>query len=409
MKLETREACLSADAKDPLRGCRERFTLPEGLIYLDGNSLGPLPRATPALLNRTVREEWGRDLIGSWNSHGWMALPESLGDRIGKLIGAAPGQVVVTDSTSVNLYKLLHAALALRPGRGIILSEEGNFPTDLYIAQGLKDRAELRMAARGKLPAAIDENVAVVMLTQVDYRTGALWNMKEMTRAAHDAGALILWDLSHSAGALPVDLDSCGADLAVGCGYKYLNGGPGAPAFLYVSRHLQENIRTPLSGWMGHAAPFDFSMGYAPAPGIRRMLCGTPSVLALRALEAGLQTFADTDMAALREKSLALTGLFMALVDRHLPADTFEIVTPREDHLRGSQVSIRHAGGYAFMQALIEAGVTGDFRSPDLMRFGFTPLYTRFTDVWDAVEHMVTIHRDGRWREKRYNRRQAVT
>ncbi len=409
MRIDTREDCITADENDPLRACRERFLLPEGLIYLDGNSLGPLPRATPDLLNRAVKEEWGRDLIGSWNSHGWMALPESLGDRIGELTGAAPGQVVVTDSTSVNLYKLLYAALALCPGRGIILSEEGNFPTDLYIAQGLEERAELRMVARGELPAAIDESVAVLMLTQVDYRTGALWDMKEMTRAAHDAGALILWDLSHSAGALPVDLDGCGADLAVGCGYKYLNGGPGAPAFLYVARHLQEEIRNPLSGWMGHAAPFDFSTDYAPAPGIRRMLCGTPSVLALRALEAGLQTFADTDMAALREKSLALTGLFMALVERRLPADTFEIVTPREEHLRGSQVSIRHTGGYAFMQALIEAGVTGDFRSPDLMRFGFTPLYTRFTDVWDAVEHMVAIHRDGRWRDKRYNRRQAVT
>ncbi len=406
--MDTREDCLAADACDPLAPCRERFSLPEGVIYLDGNSLGPLPRATPALLNRAVKEEWGRDLIGSWNKHGWISLPETLGDRLGALIGAGPGQVIVTDSTSVNLYKLLHAALTLRRQRRIVLSEEGNFPTDLYIAQGLEN-AELRLSSRAGLPAAIDESVAVVMLTQVDYRTGALWDMKSVTKAAHDAGALILWDLSHSAGALPVDLDGCDVDFAVGCGYKYLNGGPGAPAFLYIAERLQEDVRTPLSGWMGHAAPFDFGTAYAPAPGIRRMLCGTPSVLALRALEAGLASFTDIDMAAIRRKSLALSDLFMTLAEQRLPGDAFEIVTPREDRRRGSQVSIRHGGAYAFMQALIEDGVIGDFRSPDLMRFGFAPLYTRFVDVWDAVERMAAIAEDERWRQKRYHRRQAVT
>lgn len=408
MHMNTRDDCIAADKRDPLAPCRKRFSLTEGVIYLDGNSLGPLPSATPALLDRTIREEWGTDLISSWNKHGWISLPETLGDRVGALIGAAPGQVIVTDSTSVNLYKLLYAALALRPQRRVILSEEGNFPTDLYIAQGLEN-AQLRLSSRAELPAAIDDSVAVVMLTQVDYRTGALWDMQSVTKKAHDAGALVLWDLAHSAGALPVDLDGCDVDFAVGCGYKYLNGGPGAPAFLYIAQRLQEDIRTPLSGWMGHAAPFDFDTAYVPAPGIRRMLCGTPSVLALRALEAGLASFSGIDITTIRRKSLALTSLFMTLVKQRLPGDSFQIVTPSQDSQRGSQVSIRHEGAYAFMQALIEAGVIGDFRSPDLMRFGFTPLYTRFVDVWDAVERMAAIAEDGRWRQEKYHQRQAVT
>ncbi|WP_448187769.1 kynureninase [Azospirillum sp. sgz301742] len=400
------------DACDPLASRRERFALPDGVIYLDGNSLGALPKATPAHLERVVRAEWGNGLIRSWNSARWMDLPQRVGDKIGRLVGAAPGQVVVADSTSVNLFKALAAAVRMRPGRTVVLSERGNFPTDLYIVQGLGDLiggVELRMVEREEIAHAIDGRTAVVMLTHVDYRTGAMHDMAAITRAAHDAGALMLWDLAHSAGALPVDLDGCGVDLAVGCGYKYLNGGPGAPAFLYVAMRHQEAFRQPLAGWMGHAEPFAFGTAYEPAPCIRRALCGTPAVLAMAALEAGVDEVLAVDMGDLRLKSLGMTRLFRALVAQECAGLGLSPAGPDAPERCGSQVSVRHPQGYAVMQALIARGVIGDFRAPDIMRFGFVPLYLRFADVWDAVQVLKDVLSTATWDRPEFHQRAAVT
>lgn len=407
MRAFTRADAEALDIADPLSARRARFDLPDGVIYLDGNSLGALPRATPAHLERVVREEWGGGLIRSWNSAGWIDQPQRVGDKIGRLVGAAPGQVVVADSTSVNLFKALAAAARMRPDRRVVLSERGNFPTDLYIVQGLGELAglELRLVEREEVPAAIGADTAVVMLTHVDYRTGAMHDMAAVTRAAQQAGALMLWDLAHSAGAVPVELDRCGADLAVGCGYKYLNGGPGAPAFLYVAARHQEAFRQPLTGWMGHAEPFTFGTEYRPAEGIRRVLCGTPAVLALAALEAGVDELLAVDMGDLRLKSLGLTRLFRALVAQECGLAP---IGPDPEH-SGSQVSVRHPQGYAVMQALIDRGVIGDFRAPDIMRFGFAPLYIRHVDVWDAVAALKDILTTGAWDRPEFHRRAAVT
>ncbi len=412
MRALTRTDIEALDATDPLALRRERFDLPDGVIYLDGNSLGALPKATPGHLERVVRAEWGQGLIRSWNDAGWIDLPQRVGDKIGRLVGAAPGQVVVADSTSVNLFKALAAAVRMRPGRSVVLSERGNFPTDLYIVQGLGaliGGVELRLVEREEIPAAIDAHTAVVMLTHVDYRTGAVHDMAAVTRAAQDAGALMLWDLAHSAGALPVDLDGCGADLAVGCGYKYLNGGPGAPAFLYVAARHQEAFRQPLAGWMGHAAPFAFGTAYEPAPGIRRALCGTPAVLAMAALEVGVDELLAVDMGDIRLKSLGLTRLFRTLVAQECAGFGLAPVGPEEPERCGSQVSVAHPQGYAVMQALIARGVVGDFRAPDIMRFGFAPLYLRFADVWDAVQALRDILATGAWGRPEFHRRAAVT
>ncbi|HYG90280.1 MAG TPA: kynureninase [Azospirillum sp.] len=408
----TQAAIEAMDAADPLADRRARFALPDGVIYLDGNSLGALPKATSAHLDRAVRQEWGEGLIRSWNSAGWIDLPQRVGDKVGRLVGAAPGQVVVADSTSVNLFKTLAAAVRMRPGRSVVLSESGNFPTDLYIVQGLGEMlggVELRMVEREAIPAAIDDRTAAVMLTHVDYRTGAMYDMPAVTRAAHDAGALMLWDLAHSAGALPVELDACGADLAVGCGYKYLNGGPGAPAFLYVAARHQEAFHQPLTGWMGHAAPFAFDATYEPAPGIRRALCGTPAVLAMTALEAGVDELLAVDMADVRRKSVAMTSLFRRLVAQECAGFGLSPVGPEDPERCGSQVSVRHPQGYAVMQALIARGVIGDFRAPDIMRFGFAPLYLRFADVWEAVRTLRDILTTGAWDRPEFHRRAAVT
>jgi kynureninase len=418
----TRDDCRARDAADSLAPLRRELDLPPDLIYLDGNSLGPLPRRVGEHLETVVRDQWGRDLIRSWNVHGWMDLPLRLGRRIAPLIGAAPDEVAVTDSTSVDLFKLLAAALELRPERRVVLSEADNFPTDLYMVQGLSrllDRSAGRCALRTverreDLGAALDpaaaRDVAIVMLTQVDYRTGALHDLAEVTRRAHDAGALMLWDLSHSTGALEVDLDGAGADLAVGCTYKYLNGGPGAPAFLYVARRHHEALRSPLQGWLGHAAPFDFDPEYRPAEGIARFLCGTPPILSLAALDAALELFDGVDLAAVRAKSVALGDLFLELVDQkcgHL--EGLEVASPRDGALRGSQVSLRHPEGYAIVQALIARNVIGDFRAPDVLRFGLPPLYLRFVDVWDAVRHLREVLETGEWDREDFRRRAAVT
>lgn len=410
--IPNRADCLALDAADPLAFARERFALPDGVIYLDGNSLGPLPKATTERLRQTVESEWGQGLIRSWNEADWINAPMRLGAKIARLIGARPHEVLVADSTSVNLYKLASAAAALRPERSVILTEPGNFPTDLYILQGIAEqlghKLRVRTVARDALKDALDSKVAVLVLTHVHYKSGAVHDMAALTARAHAAGALTVWDLSHSTGALPVELNAAGADFAVGCGYKYLNGGPGAPAFLYVAERWAEVARSPLSGWMGHAAPFEFVDDYRPASGVARMLCGTPSILAMAALEAGIATFDDVDMAQVRAKSVALSELFITLVEARQPG-VFELASPREPTLRGSQVSFAHPHGYAIMSALIETGVIGDFRAPDILRFGFTPLYTRHVDVFDAVERLDAVMADRRFEHPRYAERAAVT
>jgi kynureninase len=422
MTMTTRHDCEALDARDPLAPLRAQFALPAGKIYLDGNSLGVLPRTTVARVADVVAREWGEHLIESWNSADWIHLPQRVGDKIARLVGAAPGELVAADSTSVNLFKVLSAALSIAaadaPGRRVILSERDNFPTDLYIAEAL---ARERGAVLELIddPEAIEArlargDVAVLMLTQVNYRTGRLHDMAAVTRAAHDAGTLALWDLAHSAGALPVRLGRDGADFAVGCGYKYLNGGPGAPAFVWVHPRHAERFWQPLAGWMGHAAPFAFTPDYRPAPGVARYLCGTPQVIGMSALECGVDSVLAAEplggMAALREKSLALTALFMDLVAERCAGHGLECVTPRDPSRRGSQVSFsRSEGGYAIVQALIARGVVGDFRAPDILRFGFTPLYLRFVDVWDAVEHLRQVLETGEWREARFQRQAAVT
>jgi kynureninase len=418
--MKTREDALALDAADPLAPLRAQFDLPEGVIYLDGNSLGVLPRATAARVQQVVRDEWGRDLIRSWNSAGWITLPQRVGDKIARLVGAGPGELVVADATSVNLFKVLSAALAIvqadAPGRRVILSERSNFPTDLYIAESLARQhgCELHLAEADDLPTLLGPDVAVLMLTHVNYRTGRMHDMAALTAAAQAAGVLTVWDLAHSAGAVPVDLRSAGADFAVGCGYKYLNGGPGAPAFVWAHPRHAERFWQPLAGWMGHEAPFEFTPGYRPAPGIARYLCGTPPVLSLAALECGVDTVLAAEplggMAALRAKSLALTTAFATLAQARCAGQGLALVSPLDDARRGSQVSLAHPEiGYPVVQALIERGVIGDFRAPDILRFGFTPLYTRFVDVWDAVEHLAQVLERGEWREARFNQRAAVT
>ena len=406
----TRDDCLALDRADPLADRRALFDLAEGLIYLDGNSLGALPHAAAARLAQTVRTEWGRDLIRSWNTAGWIDLPTRIGALIAPLIGADADEVICADSTSTNIFKLAAGALALRPGRRVIITEPGNFPTDLYVLQGLAELlgdVEIRVVEPALIPQALGEDVALLLLTQVHYKTGRLHDMAALTKRAHAVGALALWDLSHSAGALGVDLNGAGADLAVGCGYKYLNGGPGAPAFAFVARRHQGEFRSPLTGWMGHARPFDFVDDYRPGQGMARLLCGTPQVMGMAALEAALSAFEGVSLAALRAKSMRLGDLFLSLAEQRL--EGFEIACPRDATQRGSQVSLRHEHGYPIMQALIAREVVGDFRAPDILRFGFTPLYVRYVDVWDAVDRFAQVMANGEWREARFNQVSAVT
>jgi kynureninase len=426
MTMTTLQDCSAMDAQDSLRELRELFTLPEGVVYLDGNSLGALPKAAPARVARAVSEEWGQGLIRSWNSAGWFEMPRRLGDKIALLIGAGPGEVVATDSTSVNLYKALSAALRVAaadaPARRVVLSERTNFPTDLYIAQARCKEQGLRLELvdEAQIAGALTDEVAVLMLTQVNYRTGALHDMAALTGAAHSAGALTVWDLAHSAGALPVEVGATGADFAIGCGYKYLNGGPGAPAFVWVNPRHAGRFEQPLAGWWGHASPFEFVPGYRPAPGIARYLCGTQPILSMTALECGLDTLLAAQplggMGALRRKSLALTDLFIRLVEERCNGHGLGVVTPREHARRGSQVCLtRREGAYAIVQALIARGVIGDFRAPDselgdaILRFGFTPLYVGFEDVWRAVEHLRQVLESREWQRPEFNAKQAVT
>jgi kynureninase len=387
--------------------------LPDGVIYLDGNSLGPLPKATPARIAQVMQREWGQSLIRSWTDHGWIDLQFRVGEKIGRLIGAEPGTTVVGDSTSVNLFKLLAAALDQRPDRRVILTEEGNFPTDLYMAQGLTALLQrghvLRPVPSAELVAALDSEVAVLMLTHVNYRSGAMHDMAALTRAAHTVGALALWDLSHSAGAVPLQLAADQVDLAVGCGYKYLNGGPGAPAFLCIAQHLLESVRLPLTGWLGHADPFAFEGTYRPAAGIARAVVGTPPILSLVALDVGIDIALEAPMQAVRDKSVRLADMFIELVERECGGEGFGLLSPTLGSARGSQVSLAHPDGYAIMQALIERGVIGDFRAPNVLRFGLAPLYVRYVDVWDAVALLRAVMRDETWREPRFRQRRSVT
>lgn len=414
----TRDDALALDAQDTLAPLREQFALPPGVLYLDGNSLGVLPKTTAARVQQVVTQEWGVDLIRSWNSAGWIALPQRVGDKIARLVGAAPRELVVADSTSVNLFKVLSAALTITatdaPQRKTILSERSNFPTDLYIAEALcRERGfELRLAEADELPGLLNEHTAVLMLTHVNYRTGRMHDMAALTAAAHAAGALTVWDLAHSAGAVPVHLHGANADFAIGCGYKYLNGSPGAPAFVWAHPRHADRFWQPLAGWMGHAAPFEFTPGYRPAEGISRYLCGTPAVLSLAALECGVDTVLAAEplggMPALRRKSLALTRLFAEQVQASCPQ--LSLVSPSDDSTRGSQVCFAHPQiGYPVIQALIARGVIGDFRAPDVLRFGFTPLYLRYVDAWDAAEHLRQVLETGEWQRDEFNRRHAVT
>lgn len=426
----TRTDCLALDAADPLAPLRDEFLLPEDTIYLDGNSLGVLPKATPARLAQVVQQEWGRDLIQSWNTAGWIDLAQRIGDKIAWLVGAGAGELIVADSTSVNLYKALKSAVLLGDPAGsrrCIVSERSNFPTDLYIADSVarEHGLTLKLVDADGIAAALNDELAVLLLTHVNYRTGRILDMAGITAAAHAAGALVVWDLAHSAGAVPVDLKLADADFAVGCGYKYLNGGPGAPAFVWAHpRHTarmdREQLRQPLSGWLGHAAPFEFTTDYRPALGIQRFVCGTPPVLSLSALECGLDVFLKAEahggLPALRRKSLALSALFIEQVEARCPGLT--LVSPRDPARRGSQASFADPNGYAIMQALIARRVIGDFRAgvlgappeqSDLLRFGFTPLYTRYVDVFDAATHLDEVLASGEWREARFSRRAAVT
>ncbi len=410
-----RKTCEALDAQDPLRHHRARFCLPEGTIYLDGNSLGALPTRTAAKIDELVRVEWGNCLIGSWNTHSWVTLPQRVGAKLSRLIGVNEHDVIVADSTSVNIFKLLAGALALPDvkDRRVILSERGNFPTDLYIAEGvnamLDGRYTVKLVDAEEIDDAFDADVAVALITQVDYRSGRLHNMAKLNASARRAGTRIVWDLSHSAGAIPVELLKDGSEFAVGCGYKYLNGGPGAPAFLYVSPKLQTDLATPLSGWFGHQTPFSFEPTYTPAKGIERLQCGTPSVIALTALECGIDTFEGTTLDAIRKKSIALSELFRVVVNQECADMGLTCVSPTDPERRGSQLSFAHDNAYAIMQALIDRGVVGDFRRPNLLRFGFTPLYVRFVDCWDAVHTLRDILLSGGWKADKYQTLNTVT
>lgn len=433
----TLEDCRRRDAADPLRRLRDLFSIPPGIIYLDGNSLGVMPKSAAAHAAKVITQEWGTDLIRAWNSAGWFTLPQRLGNRIAPLIGAGTDEVVVTDTTSINLYKVLSAALLIAaqdaPLRRVVLSERSNFPTDLYIAQGLCQARgyTLQLVEPEDIAAALTAEVAVLMLTHVNYRTGAMHDMAAATGCAHAAGALVVWDLAHSAGAVPVDLTGAKADFAIGCGYKYLNGGPGAPAFVWVNPKHADRFWQPLSGWWGHAKPFEFTPDYQPAAGINRYLCGTQAIVSMSLLACGLDGFEAAQelggMSALRSKSLALTDVYIDLVAQRCAGFGLELVTPRAHAQRGSQVCLtnEHAlegsGAYAIVQALIARGVIGDFRAgdpssgtgqigaKDILRFGFTPLYMGFEDVWHAVEQLRQVLDSGEWQQPRFNQHHAVT
>jgi len=402
------------DHSDSLAAKREEFALPQNTVYLDGNSLGCLPIAARERAREVVETQWGRDLIKSWNQHGWIDLPVTIGEKIARLIGAAPGQTICCDSTSVNLFKLLSVALQMQGERCIILSQEDNFPSDLYMVEGLRqllghDRVQLLLCTEDEIESAMHDKVAVLMLTQVNFRTGRLLDMQRLTEHAHARGIVVIWDLAHSAGVLPIELDACQVDFAVGCGYKYLNGGPGAPAFAYVAQRHQRHLHQPLSGWMGHASPFEFTAHYDPAPNITQLLAGTPPILSMSVLDAALEVYRDIDTAQLRRKANALSELFRTLIEQSPELHEFQLVSPTRPEQRGAQLAYRHPQAYAICQALIGHNVIADFRAPDLLRFGFSPLPLRFVDISTSVTVLIKIMRHDLWRDPQYATRSKVT
>ena len=401
------------DREDQLAPFRQEFHIPQGVIYMDGNSLGAMPKAVLKRVGEVTEREWGDHLIKSWNTADWFNAPHRIGDKIAPIIGADKGEVVATDSTSINLFKALSAALGINSERSVIVMEGSNFPTDNYIAQGLVEflgrQHEIRFVENDGIMDAIEDSVAVVSLTDVHYKTGHRLDMDAITARAHRHGALTVWDLCHSAGAVPLDLNGANADFAVGCGYKYLNGGPGAPAFIFVAKRHQNRVKQPLTGWWSHSAPFDFTRDYESGEGINRMLCATQPIISLCALEVGVDIMARADINKIREKSKKMGDVFIALAEQKFGGYGFGIASPRNADNRGSQISLTHANGYAIMQALIERGVIGDFRAPEILRFGFTPLYLRYVDVWDAVDILADIMANEIWQDPKYHVRSAVT
>tara|TARA_B110000902_G_C14236809_1_gene560960 strand:- start:519 stop:1754 length:1236 start_codon:yes stop_codon:yes gene_type:complete len=405
---------ITLDKADLLAKKRLEFDLPANTIYLDGNSLGALPKVVKSRVAEVVSQQWGNDLIKSWNSHSWIDLPIKVGEKIAPIIGAGQGQVICCDSISVNLFKLLCSALKLNSERTVVLSTKDNFPTDLYMVQGLSDLlgpdlCQLQMVEEQNIQQHLTESVALLLLTQVNFRTGRLLDMAKLTQLAHDKGVLVIWDLAHSAGALPVELDKCEVDFAVGCGYKYLNGGPGSPAFLYVAKRHQQAVKQPLSGWMGHAKPFAFDAQYHPFPNINQFQCGTPSVISMSALDAALDVWQDVDMLQIRNKSEALAAVFIKLINLNACLHELILCSPDIAHQRGSQLAFSHDAAFSICQALIEKGVIADFRAPNILRFGFTPLYTSFEDIWKAVTTLVDIVKSDLYKNPRFNIALKVT
>tara|TARA_Y100001949_G_scaffold121148_1_gene103058 strand:- start:650 stop:1897 length:1248 start_codon:yes stop_codon:yes gene_type:complete len=411
----TREDFTSLDKIDPLAKVRDEFSLPQNLIYFDGNSLGPLPKCTIHTLETMIQKEWGNGLIGSWNKENWINMPRELGNKIAPLVGAKLGEVIVVDSTSVNLFKVLTSALLLNKNRRVIVSEAENFPSDLYILESVNkmfgESYERHLIEEGdyEIDKYIDTSTAVVMLSHVNYKTGRISDIKRITSIAHEKGALVIWDLSHSVGVMPLYLHDCGVDFAVGCTYKHLNGGPGAPGFLYVHKSLIEKVSQPLTGWMGHIQPFEFVVNYQPANDICKYICGTPPIIAYKAIESGLTVFEQVSMNVVREKSIKLSEMFIQLMQQECIKFGFELFSPRNAEQRGSQVSFTHGNGFSIMQTLISHSVVGDFRQPNILRFGFSPLYMRFKDVWDAVICLREIMQTKEWQSEQFNKRGYVT
>lgn len=409
----SRAACEAFDRADPIRAFRDRFRLPEGVIYLDGNSLGALPKAAAERVTKVLDVEWGEHLVDGWLKDNWMGLSETLGDKIAKLIGADAGEVIVVDTTSINVHKVIASAMLMRPDRRTLLTDKGNFPTDVYMAQGLIEflgrQHRIKMVEEDEVAESVDEDTAAVFCTQINYRTGRLHDMAKITKAAHAKGALAIWDLAHTAGCVPIELNKIEADFAVGCGYKYLNGGPGAPAFVFAPKRHHDKVRQPLTGWLGHANPFEFGLDYKPAQGIRQFRASSPPILGIVAMEAGIDDMIEFGIGNVRAKSLALTSLFMKLVEERLAKHGFGIATPKESERRGSQVALTHKDGWSIMQALKARKVIGDFREPNIVRFGFAAPYVRFADVWDAVDHLVQVMEKGEWKKPEYQNKKWVT
>jgi kynureninase len=411
--LITEKDCVDLDEKDPLALEAAKYYVPRGVLYFAGNSLGALPVAAQKRVASIIRDEWGEKLVGGWNSAGWYTSPSRVGAKIARLIGADADEVTVTDSTSVNLFKSIIAAMGLNTQRKVCLTDREIFPTDLYIMQGIEEllgeQFTLKAVKRDRILAEVGDDTGLVVLSHVDYRTGDVFDMRNITRRVHEAGGLVLWDLCHSAGIFDITLNEAKADFAVGCGYKFLNGGPGAPSFVYVARRHQENIRQPLSGWMGHANPFAFDETYQSAPGIRKMLCGTPSIIAMGCLEAALDELLPVSMVAIRDKSTKLTGLFIELMKERCADFGFTLISSENDDIRGSQISYTHEQGYAIMQTLIAKNVIGDFRAPDCVRFGVNPLYLSYMDIWRAVDTIKAIMETETWRKFQSQKKEAVT